>query len=888
MTFLVNWDAVDEFLEAIGRSSGQLVFAVYPPDPSKPCRHFECDADAIPRREIEKYLREKPTHNLGLVINPPSERPRNWGEKPEHLNSKGYVKAWGASNAHIEEAIAVWAECDGGLTIEEQEVLPQLAGLPDPTITVWTGGKSLHHYWLFTPGQEISLGLFRDLQTRIANAIEIVAPDAKPDKGINNPSRVMRIPGAKHPKTGKYAVIHSTTQETFTSEEIQACAPSLITRASDAPAKPSHHWFAKLPDERQQELAIEMLKKAPVRTEDGAGMYIKCFAILAGITHHFGQAIALRICDAASWHSEGFWEPEQKIPTIQDTKWRASIRRLIEVALENGYELPEDCQEALAEEEQQPSDDHHVLLPFQFLGYDHGTFYYMPNGTAQVISLPTSSHTKLHLITLGGKYFWESNFPNKEGVDWDSALEWMVVESQKKGVYDHDRIRGRGAWVDANRVIFHLGMRLIVDNKETPVVGGISSYYSYEHAKPLDGPSETPLADEAASSIYKIAKTFSWEHDTSAALLMGWIALAPVCGALDWRPHIWITGGKGCGKTTILRSFMRPLLGGVYQAATGGTTEAGLRGTLRSDAIPVVFDEFEQNEQRDKQNVQNVLALARIASSEGGKVIKGTAGGGSNSYEIRSMFCVSSINVALVQGADQDRFCILSLRNASEAPADHWRSLESALAQHCTIENGRALIARTLQRIPAIRENSRIFAAALARNYGQRFGDQHGTLLAGAYSLQPQGGSVIAQETANKWVDQMDWANRATTERGADEDKCLGFILECLIPITGGRRMSVLELIEASRGPRLGRIEDCLDDADRILGRYGIKIHESQLAIANANTNLNGLLRDTPWSGGAHKQALKRVLGASASSEAIRFPGSKTSRATLIPLARLD
>ena len=274
MSPIVTWDVVDEFLEAIGRSSGPIVFAVYPPDPTKPCRHFQCEAEAIPRLDIEKYLRQKPTHSLGVVINPPSEQPKNWGEKEEHRNSKGYVKAGGASNAHIEEAIAVWAECDGGLTIEEQEVLPQLAGLPDPTITVWTGGKSLHHYWLFTPGQEIDLGLFRDLQTRIANAIEIVAPDAKPDKGINNPSRVMRIPGAKHPKTGQYAVIHSTTQETFTSEEIQACAPSLITRASDAPAKPSHHWFAKLPDERQEELAIEMLKKAPVRTEDGAGMYI--------------------------------------------------------------------------------------------------------------------------------------------------------------------------------------------------------------------------------------------------------------------------------------------------------------------------------------------------------------------------------------------------------------------------------------------------------------------------------------------------------------------------------------------------------------------------------------------------------------------------------------
>ena len=90
-------------------------------------------------------------------------------------------------------------------------------------------------------------------------------------------------------------------------------------------------------------------------------------------------------------------------------------------------------------------------------------------------------------------------------------------------------------------------------------------------------------------------------------------------------------------------------MGGIYQGATGGTTEAGLRGTLCSDAIPVIFDEFEQNDQRDKQIVQNVLALARIASSEGGKIYKGTTTGGANAFEIRSMFCVSSINVALIQ-----------------------------------------------------------------------------------------------------------------------------------------------------------------------------------------------------------------------------------------------
>ena len=64
----------------------------------------------------------------------------------------------------------------------------------------------------------------------------------------------------------------------------------------------------------------------------------------------------------------------------------------------------------------------------------------------------------------------------------------------------------------------------------------------------------------------------------SAHFLLGWLVLAPVCGALNWRPHIWLTGGAGTGKTTILKLFIRPLLGGVVQSATGGTTEAGLRG----------------------------------------------------------------------------------------------------------------------------------------------------------------------------------------------------------------------------------------------------------------------------------------------------------------------
>jgi putative DNA primase/helicase len=881
---LIDWGLVDEFLEALGRSSGHLVFALYPPDPSKPCIHIECDAEQIPRAKIESTLTANPKHSLGMVINPPRTQPASWGSKPEHKNKAGNVRAWGASDAHIEHAVAVFFECDGGLPRDAQQALPALAGLPEPSISVWTGGKSLHHYWVFTPGQEPEPALFRDFQKRLATTVQEVSPDAGADTSLSNPARVMRLPGGVHPKTGERTVIAHYTEDTYTKEDFEIAAPVPFNRG-DRPAQPSHHWFTGLPAERQQELAVEMLRDhIPLRTEAGQGTYPICFACLAAIVHHFGQSIALDIVVAAKWRNAGTWEPEEKICTIDDTLYKASINRLINTAIANGWVLPDDCEKLANETEEKEQVS--PAVPFQFLGYDHGTFFYMPNATGQVIALSTAAHTKLHLISLGGVRFWEQHFyeHGKEAVDWDAAVEWMIVECQKKGVYDAERIRGRGAWVDADRVIFHLGMRLMVDGMQQPVVGGMQSYYFYEHAKPLDGPSDTPMSDKTAGEIYDIAKAFSWESEASAHFLMGWLALAPVCGALEWRPHIWVTGGKGTGKTTILRSFMRPLLGGIYQCATGGTTEAGLRGTLRSDAIPIVFDEFEQNETRDKQNVQNVLSLARIASSEGGKIIKGTSTGGFNSYEIRSMFCVSSINVALVQGADQDRFCVLGLRNATDGDAARWSGLEKSIHEHCTTENGRNLIARTLSRIPAIRSNARAFGAALAQQYGQRFGDQHGALLAGAYSLRSGGDEKISLETAGRYVSGIDWTAQRKDDADADENKCLARIMESLILIEGGRRMSIQELITICVYRATPSIDGCCDGADKILGRHGIAIRNGTLLVANNNNNLQGLLKDTPWSSGAHRQALRRVKGAKASVGGERFSGSGVSRATVLPL----
>lgn len=537
-------------------------------------------------------------------------------------------------------------------------------------------------------------------------------------------------------------------------------------------------------------------------------------------------------------------------------------------------------------------------MPFRGLGFDRGIYFYLPEKAGQVTALTPAQHTKNYLLTLAPLQHWYDRFSteNEKGqiqIDWTRAADELIGACTDVGVYDPSRVRGRGAWSDALRVILHLGNRLVIDGASSPITNlpdDFGTYYFYENAKPIEGPGEETLSDDIAMEIRGIAKQFRWETTASANLLLGWIVLAPVCGALDWRPHIWITGPAGSGKTSLLKLFMKPLLGGMFEGATGGTTEAGLRGQLRSDAIPIVFDELEQNEQKDKQHVQNILALARIASSEGGKIYKGTTSGGVNTFEIRSMFCVSSINVALIQRADLDRFCVLSLRK-DQVPKDDWTDFETRIMTTCTQENGRKLVARTVQQIPAIRKNAKTLAAALSIRFGQRFGDQYGTLLAGAWTLQPNGGGEIKPEEAKKWVDSMDWENRDVDANDADEMKCINRILQTILQLDGGRRISVVELVQQAAIGRIYLIDGSSspgDEIETILGRYGIKVSAGALAIANSSTNLQALLKDTPWAGNAYRQALRRLPNATVASATIRFKGMGPSRATLVPLKTLE
>ena len=209
------------------------------------------------------------------------------------------------------------------------------------------------------------------------------------------------------------------------------------------------------------------------------------------------------------------------------------------------------------------------------------------------------------------------------------------------GIYDPDRLRGRGAWIDDGKALLHLGNRIICNGADLGLIVP-GSRYVYESARPLSVISAPPLQTQDAYWLMKISAQLRWERPVYAKLFAGWTAIAPICGALAWRPSIWITGGPGSGKSWLRENIMATCLGNVALAVQSKTSEAGIRQSLGSDARPVLFDEAEREDHQAAQRMQAVLDLVRQSSSEGGaEIIKGTGNQtGAKRYRIRSMFRV--------------------------------------------------------------------------------------------------------------------------------------------------------------------------------------------------------------------------------------------------------
>jgi putative DNA primase/helicase len=522
-------------------------------------------------------------------------------------------------------------------------------------------------------------------------------------------------------------------------------------------------------------------------------------------------------------------------------------------------------------------------LPFRILGYNNGDSYYLPNKSQQLVPLNASGHNKQNFLWLAPIEWWEQTFPNKKGCDWDSATNAMMRWTQRSGVFEpHEMLRGRGAWIDNGRAVMHLGKSLYCEGQEMDP-RQVDSEYVYELMPDLGvRVTDQPAATEEANQLVKLCKQLSWKNNTSAALLAGWCIVAPVSGILNWRPHIWITGPSGSGKSTIVYKIIGAVLGKMAIHVEGKTTEAGIRGQLGQDARPIIYDEAEGEDESSRKRLQGIIDLARVSSS-GGRIMKGTQSGGSQSYSIRSCFCFSSINVNVKHLADESRISQLVLEKDTSPEAEaYYDQLHGEILDTFTPEFSTKMLTRSLQNLETLQKNSVVFSKVAARKFkSSRIADQLGEMLAGFYLCHST--KEITLEKAQEWIDAQDWEEMTTVDEKSDPERLLDMICTHKLKVNANHEYpntTIGELILAA-ADEMDEIPQ--DTAAAELKRWGIKVEFNQVLIANKSNPLSRqVLRDSPWSA-AWSRPLRELAGAEATPVTHFTPGIK-SRATSIPL----
>lgn len=527
-------------------------------------------------------------------------------------------------------------------------------------------------------------------------------------------------------------------------------------------------------------------------------------------------------------------------------------------------------------------------MTFNHLGYTSSDgdihMYFFSHRAKKVLSFRPSQITAANLMTLAPINYWEMQFPKGKqgGVNLTAVTDHIISRSLEKGIFDPMRTRGRGAWSDNGHVVINNGNGLIVDGKAMQF-HEFKSAYTYEAGANLDIQVLDPLPVESSARIIELLELINWEKPVNATLLAGWCVIAPVCGALKWRPHVWLTGAAGTGKSSIMQDFVRRIIGTGHFSVQGETSEAGLRQWIGSDAMPVVFDEAEGEDKRSQDRIQQVLNLMRSSSSnDGGLIVKGSANGDTQTYRIRSCFAFASIGVNIMQASDKSRITVLGINKAEDQT--NWKRYCIMLAETMTEDYIERLRARTVNLLPVILRNAMIFAGAISAELGdQRAGDQTGALLAGAWSLRSD--DEISIDEALKVVRGLNWdEERHDKDDAKDEYRLLYRLMDTITVLEGasGRyERTIGELIKLAAG---------IDDGDATLAhdrlkRIGYKVTDKAVLVSSSSSFIHKCLESTPWAK-SYSRILARLDGAS-QEPTTYFAAGIRSRAIRVPLGAI-
>ena len=558
---------------------------------------------------------------------------------------------------------------------------------------------------------------------------------------------------------------------------------------------------------------------------------------------------------------------------------------------------------------------------FRCLGYMEGVSYFLSLDSGQVFDLNPMKMKPVYLYHLAPAAFWSEYFPgvaDRNGViktDWDAAVDTLIQATNETGQFDPYKQVGQGTWFDHNeKIVFNSGRGLWVEGKgpvnikdyvgeKNYVVGQFCEMPDFDNPFPADAPEIWALLD--------IIKAVHWAPESrkvSILNMFGWLAIGPICGVLPWRPHLYLSGERGVGKSWIINNIIKRIFRSYGANVKADSTESGLRNLLNGRAFPLIFDEAEGETLEDRQRMAKIIRLARHSATPGDSIVAQgiSGGGGQRQYAIASTFLMCSITPQLSTAADSTRFGRAHLVGGL-SHYDFAEQIRGPAKALLTDEFSGRFMARMITRAKDMKKVSERMQEGLSTyNIEQRLVDVYSTYLAGAWLLLrddvPESGAA-AMQWAKKTFDMVDGLMSQISEISEDKDHSRLFqaLLSHDVRVEsmsiGNRGYTIGELIETIEGRY--EHDDALPtgEAVRALRKIGIRLGRGtelvddkggadSLFIHRKSTQIEDILKNTPYAK-SYVDVMTQAKGVRKDDKMVRFGGA-SSRIVIVPLANLS
>lgn len=543
---------------------------------------------------------------------------------------------------------------------------------------------------------------------------------------------------------------------------------------------------------------------------------------------------------------------------------------------------------------------------------------------------------------------------NKKGETYTVDDEWdqkraqvaLVEDCHAQGIFNPaGRVFGRGAHRvpgDHDQIILHLGNRVMRINwlnaaqqrQSDPDVlragrleGPEGRQLFFPAAESLPAPAIHAATEAEAMALLELFGEWHFKTpQSSTLLLLGMVMQMYLCGALDWRAHMWLSGPTATGKST-LQKLIRDLLQD-WCLHTEDASEAAIRQELGDDTLPVMIDEAEAHDKPER--LAQIINLMKKASS-GAKIYRGSQDHKAQQFTAQSCFLFSSVIPPPFRGEDRNRLAILDMLPLATDKADldidrsYWQKL------------GRRFHRRMVDQWPRFEATFAAYRKEIgSKGYSGRWRDTYGTLLACAdlalfdhpVTINTAGGpksDAASVEPGPVRVARLvsivaPTIALARSETRDDVERGLIYLASLTLPGSGGRPPEPIALwieramdwkrisgqfetdpIEQTtdedaraklkaHGLRLVEIDDVPDGKgglrQRVVDARPTQWDSAFLAVAYAtNKPLCDLFKGSDWADGAWITSLNKVPGAIKWGDKVRFSARANSdRALLVPL----